>query len=43
MGKAVCLVTLIGVFIAGIILNLNITFLKLYTFLFVSKLRKFTL
>ena len=43
MTVAVCLVTLVGLFIVGIILNSNIEFIKLWTFLFVSKSRRFIL
>ena len=40
---AVCLVTLVGLFIVGTIINSNIKFTKLWTFLFVSKSRRLTL
>ena len=43
LAEAVLLVTFIGLFIVSISLNLNITFLKLYLFSFVSKLTKFIL
>ena len=43
MAVAVCLVTLVGLFIVGIILNSNIKFTKLWTFLFVSKSRRLIL
>ena len=40
---AVCLVTPVGLFIVGIILNSNIKFTKLWTFLFVSKSKRLIL
>ena len=40
MAVAVCLVTLVGLFIVGIILSSNIKFTKLWIFLFVSKSRR---
>ena len=40
---AVCLVTLVVLFIVGIILNSNIKFTKLSTFLFVSKSKRLIL
>ena len=43
MAVAVCLVTLVGLFIVGIILNSNIKFTKLWTFLFASKSRRLIL
>ena len=43
MAVAVCLVTLVGLFIVGIILNPNIKFTKLWTFLFVWKSRRLIL
>ena len=43
MAVAVWLVTVIGLFIVGIILNSNIKFTKLWTFLFVSKSRSLIL
>ena len=43
MAAAVSLVTLVGLFIVGIILNSNIKFTKLSTLLFVSKSRRLIL
>ena len=43
MAVAVWLVTVTGLFIVGIILNSNIKFTKLWTFLFVSKSRSLIL
>ena len=43
MAVAVCLVTLVGLFIVGIILNSNIKFTKLWTFFLVSKSRRLIL
>ena len=43
MAVAVCLVTLVGLFIVGIILNSNIKLTKLWTFLFASKSRRLIL
>ena len=43
MTVAVSLVTLVGLFIVGVILNSNIKFTKFWTFLFVSKSRRLVL
>ena len=43
MVVAVCLVTIVGLFIVGIILNSDIKFTKIWTFLFASKSRRLTL
>ena len=40
---AVCLVTVVALFIVSIILNSNIKFTKLWTFLFASKSRRLIL
>ena len=43
IAATVCLVTLVGLFIVGIMLNSNIRFTKLSTLLFVSKSRRLIL